>query len=126
MARPDTIAFGMLPAVDWNVAKERLSGGTEMLKEFAALVITETPILLADIRRALESRDSKLLRRSAHTMKGSVIYFGAEPLVQAALALENLGRAESLDGSTELLATLEQELARVLTALDLGPPDATS
>lgn len=63
-----------------------------------------------------------MLGRSAHTLKGSVSYFGAEPLVQAALALEFLGRTESFDNATELLATLEQELIGVLSALDVGPP----
>ena len=66
------------------------------------------------------------MRLSAHTLKGSASYFGAEPLVQAALALEVLGRTESFDNSTELLATLEHEVTRVLAALEIGPPILTS
>lgn len=112
------------PAVDWNVAKDRLAGSAEVLSELSELVKVEAPVLLADLRRAIETRDFKLLRRSAHTLKGSVSYFGAEPLVQAALALEILGRSESFDNSTELLATLEQELTRVLAAIELGPPES--
>ncbi len=125
-ARSDSTGCGTLPTIDWNIAKECLGDGSEVLCEFSELMKAQTPLLLADIRRAVESRDSKLLRRSAHTLKGSVTYFGAEPLAQAALALENLGRAESFDGTTEMLATLEQEIARVLVALNAGPPDATS
>ena len=77
-----------------------------------------------NIRQAVESRDFKLLRRSAHTLKGSVNYFGAEALIQAALAIELLGRAESLDGITENLAALDAELVRFLEALDAGPPES--
>jgi two-component system, sensor histidine kinase and response regulator len=124
--RSDSAACGTLPVVDWSVAQERLGGGADVLREFSDLVKSQTPTLLSDVRRAIEARDFKLLRRSAHTLKGSVSYFGAEPLVQAALALENLGRSESLDGSTEMLATLEQELDRVLAALDDGPPPSTN
>ena len=113
-----------LPVIDWNVANQRLPGGPAMLSEFVALVKSETPVLLANIRRALETRDAKLLRRSAHTLKGSVSYFGAEPLMQVAVILENLGRAESFDGTSELLAAVELELTRVLAALDVGPPDS--
>ncbi len=116
---PDT---GTQPAIDWNVAKARLAGGPDMLIEFAELVKTESATLLVSIRRAIETRDSKLLRRSAHTLKGSVLYFGAEPLIKAALALETIGRAESFEGTSEMLITLEQELARVVAALDAGPP----
>lgn len=119
-------AGGELPAVDWNVAKHRLGSGSEVLSEFSELVKAQAPTLLADLRRAIETRDIKLLRLSAHTLKGSASYFGAEPLVQAALALEVLGRTESFDNSTELLATLEHEVTRVLAALEIGPPILTS
>ena len=59
-------------------------------------------------------------------MRGSVTYFGAEPLAQAALALETLGRIESFEGAPQMLAALEQELTRVLAALEAGPPMPTS
>jgi hypothetical protein len=38
------------------------------------------------------------------------------------MALESLGRNGSFDGLAESLNRLEQELARVLAALDIGPP----
>jgi len=117
-------AGGELPAVDWNVAKDLLGPGAEVLSEFSELVKTQAPTLLADLHRAIETRDVKLLRRSAHTLKGYVCYFGAEPLVEAALALELLGSMESFDNSTELLATIEQEFSRLMAALDAGPPDS--
>ena len=43
---------------------------------------------MADIRKAIDIRDVKLLRRAVHTLKGSSTYFGAKPLVQTTLALE--------------------------------------
>ena len=42
--------------------------------------------------------------------------------MQAASALENLARAETLDGSPLTMATLELEITRVQAALDAGPP----
>ena len=122
----DSAPCGERPAIDWNVAKVRLGSGSEILREFSELVKVQSPTLLADIHRAIETRNFKLLRRSAHTMKGSVTYFGAEPLAQAALALENLGRAESFDGIADLRVTLEQELTRFLAALEVGPLEPTS
>jgi CheY-like chemotaxis protein len=111
------------PAVDWDAANHRLGGRADVLSELSELVKVEAPALLIELRQAVEIRDFKGMQRAAHTLKGSVSYFGAEPLVRAALALEILGRTESLDNSTELLATLDHELARVLAALDAGPPD---
>ena len=119
-------ALAAVAAVDWEVAKHRLGGGADVLREFSELVKAQVPTLLADLRRAIDTRDFKLLRRSAHTMRGSVTYFGAEPLAQAALALETLGRIESFEGAPQMLAALEQELTRVLAALEAGPPMPTS
>lgn len=122
-ARSDTIPAISIAAIDWNVANERLGGGPNVLHEFSDLLKSQIPKLFADIRLAIETRDSQLLRRSAHTLKGSATYFGAHPLVQAALALENLGRVKSFDGASEMLALLDKELSLVQAALDIGPPD---
>ena len=116
-------AGGELPAVDWNVARHRLGSGSEVLSEFSELVKAQAPALVADLHRAIETRDIKLLGRSAHTLRSSVSYFGAEPLAQAAMGLEILGRTKSFDNATELLATLEHEVTRVLAALEIGPPN---
>ena len=111
------------PAVDWKIAHDRLAGGTEVLREFADLFRKQAPELLAEIHEAIDSRDTKLLRRAAHTIKGSSSYFGAIALAHAALILENLARDSATDGIAASLATLERELTRVLEALDAGPPE---
>ncbi len=115
-----------LPPINWTLVNENLGGGAEATREFSEVTKKETSAMLVEIRRAIETRDSKLLARAAHTFKSCVAYFGAAPLVQAALALESLGRTESFDGTSELVATLEQEHAWFLTALDVGPPKSTS
>ena len=78
---------------------------------------------VADIR-AIEARDSKLLVRFAHTLKGCVSYFGVEPLIEVALALENLGRTESFEGAQDLMDRLELEYSRFIAALNLSLPKA--
>ncbi len=111
------------PVINWNLVKECLGGETKDLHEFTEVVKNESSTLLADIRRAIEVRDSKLLVRYAHTLKGCVNYFGVETLTEAALALENLGRAESFEGAQDLLATLELEYSRFIAALSLSQPN---
>ncbi len=113
-----------LPNIDWKGVQQLLACGADELRAFAELVKDEIPCQIADVRRALDIRDSKLLRRSAHSLKGSVNYFDAGQLIQAALALEIRGREESFDGTAEQFATLEHEVARFLAALETGPPDS--
>jgi two-component system, sensor histidine kinase and response regulator len=115
-------------AVDWNVARKHLGDSPQVLREFCELVKTQVSTLVADMRSAIESRDAKLLQRSAHTLKSSVKYFGAESLAQAALAIETLGRTASSASTPELfadahdlLSQLEPELVRVVAELTAGP-----
>jgi CheY-like chemotaxis protein/HPt (histidine-containing phosphotransfer) domain-containing protein len=116
--------------INWTLVNElvneSIGGGVEGIREFSEIAKNETSALLADIRRAIETLDSKLLRRTAHTFKSTVAYFGVDPLVQTALAMESLGHTESFAGASDLLATLEREHACFLTALDVGPPKSTS
>ena len=107
-----------LPAIDWDIAKQRLPDGPAALQEFVELVKRELPVLLAEIRQAIEARDAKTLRRSSHTMKSSISYFGAKPLIAIAQTMEKNGKEESIEGASELLAAMEQEVARVLAALE--------
>ena len=109
------------PAIDWNVTKKLLPDGPAMLKEFVDLVKTELPVLLAEIRQAIGARDAKTLRRSSHTMKSSVSYFGATPLIVMARTMEIHGKDESFGGTDELFTAMEQEVARVLAALESPP-----
>ena len=91
------------------------------MDELVGLVKIETPNLLASIQQAIVARDPKTLRRSAHTMKGSVSLFGADSLAQLAQTLENLGRLESFDGIEELLSKLEKQVECFMKDLDEPP-----
>ena len=119
----NTMPIDHLCEIDWSEVKKRLSEGAIDLCEFSELVKQETRILRNEIRQAIEIRDPKQLRRFAHTLKSSVSYFGVKSLVQAAEAMEEIGRTETFDGIEELIATLELEVARFLAALELGPPN---
>ena len=122
-ASSNSTGASAVPAVDWTLARKMLGNEKAALEEYSGLLKSEAPLRVAEIRGAIEIRDSKLLRRAAHTLKGSSSYFGAQLLTEAAQALEQLGHDESFVGSVELLDTLERELARVVTALDTGPPE---
>jgi len=89
----------------------------EFLDEIAALFAEDCPKLLADIRSAIEARNATALEHAAHTLKGSVANFGAEPAREAAFRLEMLGRSGDLKPAPEACAVLEQEMQRFTTAL---------
>ena len=103
---------GFQPAVllDLSAALERIGGDEELLREIAGLFLAEYPILLEDIRFAVERGDAEALERGAHSLKGSVANFEARLAFEAALTLEAMGRTRNLDRAPSALTELEAVL----------------
>ncbi len=97
---------------------ERVGGDVEFLQELATLFTDDCPKLMGQIRTAIESGDPHGLEHAAHTLKGSVSNFGAEPAREAALKLEMLGRNGDLKPAPEACVALETEIARFTDALN--------
>ena len=95
-----------LAKLDKALALERLGGDEELLQEVATLFLEEYPVLLAEIRRGIDSQDAIQLERAAHSLKGSVANFGSDAAWQAAFELEKLGREKQLDGAESAYANL--------------------
>lgn len=103
--------------LDRAVALERVGGDAALLREIVALFLEEYPILLREIRAALDAADPVRLERAAHTLKGSVGNFGAESAVQAALHLETLGRTRDLGPAEDAWQRLRSEMDALHPAL---------
>ncbi len=103
--------------MDWNVALKVCGGDRELLREIAAAFLEEHPRRIDEIRRAIDTQDWELLHRGAHTIKGSMRYFGANAVFDRAFGLEQLAAAQRLDGGEEIFALLKQELAKLVPHL---------
>jgi HPt (histidine-containing phosphotransfer) domain-containing protein len=103
--------------IDLVAAAARLDGDIELLKDIAGLFLEECPRLLASLRDAIERNDSRMVERTAHTIKGSVSNFVAKPAKDAAQRLEQIGREGSLDDVREACRVLEQEIEQLKPAL---------
>ena len=65
------------------------------------------------IRQAVTDGDANGLRLAAHTLKGSLRYFGKTPAFEEVLRLETMGLDGSLAESGASLAALESEILRI-------------
>lgn len=99
--------------MDLDLALCRVGGDITLLKEIAAIFLDEYPKGLADLQAALDAGDAYKFERVAHGLKGSVATFGAQPAVDAAFLLEQLGHAQDLATASSALHVLDQQL-RVL------------
>jgi HPt (histidine-containing phosphotransfer) domain-containing protein len=93
------------------------SVGDDFAREMIAVFTADTPQLLADLSRGLETHDVDLFRRSAHTLKSNAANLGAAALAHQAQALEQRGRQQQLEGVAPLVVALAAEYARVQQAL---------
>ena len=104
-------------AMDWSEVFKASKGDREVIKTIVEAALDESPRLLAAIRDAIAAGDPTALRLAAHTLKGSVKYFGAARAFQLAERLELLGQQRDLAPAEATLADLEAEMERLTGAL---------
>jgi CheY-like chemotaxis protein len=107
----------------------RLGGDAGLVRDIVVIFAEDCPRLVDVLRQAVAARDAAAIERGAHALKGSASNLGAGALVEAARALEVLGRLQALDGSRAALAHLQREanallsaIARWLTTLEVTDP----
>jgi HPt (histidine-containing phosphotransfer) domain-containing protein len=92
-------------------------GDVELLREVVGLFLRGCPAQLADVRDAIGRRDGTTLARVAHSLKGSVANFAADPAVAAAQQLELIGRTGDWVEVDQALADLETEIENLASTL---------
>lgn len=95
----------------------RVDGDPALLREVVGLFLEEYPKRLGELRAALARHDSTGVASAAHGLKGTLSYFAAGTVVDAARRLEAMGRAGDLRDAEAACAILEEALGRLTPAL---------
>jgi HPt (histidine-containing phosphotransfer) domain-containing protein len=103
--------------INWSAALEAAGGDEALLLELVGVFLEEATTLMADIRRSIDQRDAVLLRRSAHTLKGSLRIFDSAVASGLAFQLEEMGRTSAFDGAPPVLAELKPQMELVVGAM---------
>jgi len=103
--------------LDWGQALDVVQGDRQLLKEMIEAFFGEYPRMQEEIRSSIAERNQEVLRRSAHTLKSSMRYFGANTAWHHAYELECLGRDGRFDEAHQKLGVLEQEIQRIEPSL---------
>jgi CheY-like chemotaxis protein/HPt (histidine-containing phosphotransfer) domain-containing protein len=98
-------------------ALARVAGDRAVLSEIVESFVAEAGTQLAALKAGLAGQDANILERTAHRLRGSAAFFEARPLVEAALAVETLGRNRTLDHAEDACRRLESETGRLVQAL---------
>ena len=103
--------------IDWSIALETVLGDRELLKEIVGAFLIECPRLLETIRISLDNDDVESRKIAAHTLKGSLRYFGVSHSYDLAFKLEQGGQEIRLSESREIFGELSKQLEHILPKL---------
>jgi len=121
-------------ALDWSQALRTVKGDHALLRCVVEAFLEESPRLMRAIGEAVAGPDATRLRVAAHTLKGSMEYFGVAGGFELAYRLEKMGQSNHLEGAEAVFSDLEAVMAQITPVLlhysrganaaDNRPPDA--
>ena len=76
-----------------------------------------SPAIARMLRQAIANGDPSALRIAAHTLKGSMRYFGSSQVFDRAFRLEKIGQSGNLENAPAAADALEADMARLVPAL---------
>jgi signal transduction histidine kinase/CheY-like chemotaxis protein/HPt (histidine-containing phosphotransfer) domain-containing protein len=114
---PSGSVTGRAAVFDLGALRRRTGGDDQLMNDVMRLFLEDAPQRLIAIRAAIVSRQAAGLRAAAHALKGAAAYLEAGRVVDAAAALEALGRGGEMDAAPAAGALLEAEMASLMAAL---------
>ena len=115
---PTAPPHSVLPSfVDWAESLRVVMGDRELLDTVVEAALEEVPCLMARLGEAIAQGDAAALRLAAHTLEGSLRYFGKTPVFDHAIHLEQLAKDQNLAAARSLWTELQGEVAEVLQLL---------
>lgn len=91
----------------------------EFVKELIDAYLDDSPVLINEMKTALQDNDAATFRRAAHTLKSSSASLGVLALSEISKELEQIGKAEILDqvdGKLDQLISIFEQAERELKA----------
>jgi len=103
--------------IDLEGLLERCGGSKDLVHKIAQKFAETGPGMVAQVRDAVESRDSDAVYRAAHQLKGASATMGAIKLASIAADIEMLGREGNVAAAADRIAALETEFQRAVPLL---------
>lgn len=108
------VSSAFIPPANFELALPRFSGDRDFMKQMFLEFKDGLPNRLREIHVAMDENDPNRLGRLAHNLKGVALNFNADPLVDAALAIEKLSSSEDLTEARSLVDHLDAEASRLV------------
>jgi CheY-like chemotaxis protein len=113
----DSSAAAAETAVNWEEALRCVNGDHTVLHDLIKAVLQEAPKMLEAVQRAVSDREEDNLKLAAHTLKGSIRYFGVNKVFDQAFQLERMGRDGISGRADEIAASLSADMQQLMHEL---------
>jgi two-component system sensor histidine kinase/response regulator len=101
------------PPLDLPAALSIVDGDRDLLLDLIVVFLEDYPQSVAELEGAIHTGDTQRMAHVAHSLKGTVMSFGAKTASTLAYRLETMGRQAELEGAPLVLQQLERELERI-------------
>ncbi len=103
--------------LDAEVLSELRASVGGAFSKMIEIFLEDTPLYLEALQTAIAKQETKMLKETAHSLKGSARNFGATYFAHLAKQLEDLGEAGASEKAIELLPALISEYRQVRAVL---------
>jgi HPt (histidine-containing phosphotransfer) domain-containing protein len=103
--------------VDRDSVMKRLGGDEELFRSFIEVFTEDSPAMMQQLRDAVAERNSSLIQRSAHSLRGLAANFNAAGVVELASKLEQAGKDGDLSEANSLMTQLNEAMEQLQETL---------
>lgn len=107
-----------IPADEASTLPKRFDGDEEFFRGLVKLFLQEVPLQIEEMKQAIESSDTGLIRELGHTIKGGAALIDAHSLRDCAFEIEKAGKGRDLSLARTLVNALESEYEMFLSGQD--------
>ncbi len=100
-----------------NIRSLQREGAPDILGKIVGLYFENSNKILTELERAVKSKDAKIIRSTAHSLKSSSANLGADNLAELCKEIENLGKNNQLDEIDRFYDQLKQQYDTTCDAL---------
>lgn len=112
----DDVVAGEL-GIDRVSILARLGGDEELFRSFIEVFLEDAPVIRQQLCSAIAEKDSDLVQRFAHSLRGLAANFNATLVYDLATQLENAGKVGELSTAIPLMTQLDDALEQFREAL---------
>ena len=102
---------------DRAAALARVERDEALLSELVQVFLEELPEQLNSIERGLATADFEVVERTAHTLKGELVYLGLSEIADKAKELEHQGHEHNSRAAVELFPDFKAQLRKIAAAM---------